>query len=103
MLNRVNLSHRIQNTPSTMSGGECQRIAIARALINEPEIILADEPTGNLDSNTSKEIMNLLIEIHNIKKNTVVIVTHDSNIAKMCDRILMVYDGKITNSNYQIS
>jgi len=103
LLNRVQLSHRILNTPNTMSGGECQRIAIARALVNEPKIILADEPTGNLDSNTSKDIMNLLIEIHNNEKNTVVIVTHDPNIAKMCERILMVYDGKITNSNYQLN
>ena len=103
ILNKVKLSHMLENTPSTMSGGECQRVAIARALVNEPKILLADEPTGNLDSKTSAEIIKMLIEIHEDTKNTVVIVTHDPNVAKMCQRVLMVYDGKITNDNYKIN
>ena len=103
ILNKVKLSHMLENTPSTMSGGECQRVAIARALVNEPKILLADEPTGNLDSKTSAEIIKMLIEIHEETKNTVVIVTHDPNVAKMCQRVLMVYDGKITNDNYEIN
>ena len=103
ILNKVKLSHMLENTPSTMSGGECQRVAIARALVNEPKILLADEPTGNLDSKTSAEIIKMLIEIHEETKNTIVIVTHDPNVAKMCQRVLMVYDGKITNDNYKIN
>ena len=79
---------------SLLSGGEQQRTAIARALVNDPEILLADEPTGALDSKTGQEVMNILREICN-KGKTIVIVTHDEKIARQCDRILCMKDGKI--------
>jgi len=103
MLEKVNLKNDINNTPKVMSGGECQRIAIARALVNNPTILLADEPTGNLDSKNSQEIMELLLHIHNELKTTIVIITHDPKVGKLCERILFMRDGEIVNSNYNIS
>lgn len=97
MLQCVELGHRLNHTPNCMSGGECQRIAIARALVNEPSIVLADEPTGNLDSKTGLEIINLLRKLQDERKITIVMVTHDSKIAKMTDRIICVKDGRISN------
>ena len=91
---RVKLGHRLGHKPTQLSGGECQRIAIARALSNNPAFILADEPTGNLDEKTSDEIMELFHEL-NKKGHTVIIVTHDLEIAKQCDRIIEISDGKI--------
>ena len=81
--------------PTKLSGGERQRVAIARALINDPEIILADEPTGALDSVNSKNVMDLLKKLHNDKNVTLIVVTHDMEIAKMADRIVKVLDGKL--------
>lgn len=93
-LKKVGLFHLKDKKINKLSGGQQQRVAIARALVTEPEIILADEPTGNLDQKTGQDIMNLLIEI-NAAGKTVIIVTHDYNIAKQCSRIVRVIDGKI--------
>ncbi len=85
--------------PNKLSGGERQRVAIARALANNPSIILADEPTGSLDSNTSNKILKLLIDLHKNKKVTLIIVTHDMNVAKLANRYIEVLDGKILSQN----
>lgn len=93
-LKKVGLFYLKDKKINKLSGGQQQRVAIARALVTEPEIILADEPTGNLDQKTGQDIMDLLIEI-NVAGKTVIIVTHDYNIAKQCSRIVRVIDGKI--------
>lgn len=90
----VGLEGKLRNRPNQLSGGEQQRVSIARALINDPEIILADEPTGNLDSKTGQQIFDLLIEL-NKKGKTVVMVTHDQNLAKKAHRIIQVKDGEV--------
>jgi putative ABC transport system ATP-binding protein len=95
MLNKVGLGNRIHHKPNELSGGQRQRVAIARALINHPSLILADEPTGNLDSRTSLEIMGLLEKIH-ADGNTVVLVTHEEDISLHARRIVKLKDGKIT-------
>lgn len=94
VLEAVQLSSRMHHKPNELSGGQNQRVAIARALVNEPSIILADEPTGNLDSSTSKEIMQLLNEIHQAG-NTIVLVTHEEDIAAQAKRIIKLKDGII--------
>ena len=94
ILEKVGLTKRSSHKPSELSGGERQRVAIARALVNNPEIILADEPTGNLDSKTGKEIMNLLINL-NKEGKTLIVITHDDNIAKLAKRVVKLKDGKI--------
>lgn len=93
-LQSVGLGDRVEHKPNELSGGQRQRVAIARALVNNPAIILADEPTGNLDTKTSHEIMDLLEEIHK-KGNTVIIVTHEEDIAKRAKRIVRLRDGII--------
>ena len=93
-LENVGLSDRMTHKPNELSGGERQRVAIARALVNNPSIILADEPTGNLDSETSIEIMKLFQEIHQ-KGNTIIVVTHEEDIAKYAGRIIRLKDGII--------
>jgi putative ABC transport system ATP-binding protein len=93
-LEMVNLSDKQKSRPSMLSGGQKQRTAIARALVNDPEIIICDEPTGALDSKTSHEIMNQLMEIHRLGK-TLIIVTHDDKVAKRCERILRIEDGRL--------
>ncbi|MGD8537823.1 MAG: ABC transporter ATP-binding protein [Candidatus Aminicenantes bacterium] len=90
----VEMDHRMQHRPSELSGGERQRVAIARALVNNPSLLLADEPTGNLDSKTGQEILNLFHKIH-AQGNTILMVTHDMDIAQQAQRILFVRDGKI--------
>ncbi len=93
-LTHVGLGERMQHKPNEMSGGQRQRVAIARALVNKPAIILADEPTGNLDSKTSVEIMKIFQEIHR-QGNTIVLVTHEEDIAQHSHRIVRILDGKI--------
>lgn len=96
LLNQVGLSERIYHKPDELSGGEIQRVAIARALANDPEIILADEPTGNLDSNTADEIMDLLVSLNKEHGKTILLVTHDrDNAEKISDRIICLLDGRI--------
>ncbi len=94
MLQDVNLSNRITHKPNELSGGQRQMVAIARALVNHPSIILADEPTGNLDSKTSIEIMGLFEEIHR-KGNTIIVVTHEEDIALHAHRIIRLIDGRV--------
>ncbi|HDJ22735.1 MAG TPA: ABC transporter ATP-binding protein [Candidatus Aminicenantes bacterium] len=93
-LEMVEMEHRAHHRPSELSGGERQRIAIARALVNEPSLLLADEPTGNLDSKTGQEIMKLFHKIHS-QGNTILLVTHDREIADQAQRIIFLRDGKI--------
>jgi putative ABC transport system ATP-binding protein len=95
-MDQVGLGDRMSHKPNELSGGQRQRVAIARALVNKPSIILADEPTGNLDSKTSIDIMGLLDDIHN-KGNTVIVVTHEEDIAKHAARIIRLFDGEISD------
>ena len=94
VLYRVKLDDRMHHKPNELSGGQCQRVAIARALINNPAIILADEPTGNLDSKTSYEIMDILGKIH-IDGNTVILVTHEEDISHFAHRLIRLRDGLV--------
>lgn len=98
VLKQVNLADRMDHQPNQLSGGQRQRVAIARALVNKPSIILADEPTGNLDSKTSEEIMALLEEIHK-NGNTIIVVTHEEDIAAHAKRIIRMRDGMIESDN----
>ena len=98
ILERVGLAHRKQHRPNELSGGEMQRVAVARALINDPQVVFADEPTGNLDSKTGKEIMTLFNEIAN-EGNTIILVTHDVTIAGYARRQIKMLDGKIIESS----
>lgn len=91
----VALSHRLRHRPSELSGGERQRVGIARAIVNEPRILLADEPTGNLDTRTGDRIVELLGQLNKKKRMTLVLVTHDLDTAKHADRLLSLHDGKI--------
>jgi putative ABC transport system ATP-binding protein len=95
LLAEFGLSHRLNHLPSELSGGEQQRVAIARALINKPKIILADEPTGNLDSANSQSMIDLLFDYTKKSKTALVMVTHDTSIAERCDRIIEIKDGQI--------
>lgn len=95
LLDRVGLSHRVDHKPAELSGGEQQRVAIARALINDPELLLADEPTGNLDSQTGQEIIELLFALRVEKKATLIIATHDARVAARAPRIVDLIDGRI--------
>lgn len=102
LLERVGLDHRASHKPAELSGGECQRVAIARSLANAPQILLADEPTGNLDSRTSLEIVSLFKEIHASEKTTLVIVTHDEYIAAQASLLLKLKDGSLSNAEQNI-
>ncbi len=95
LLRWVGLEDRARSLPSKLSGGEQQRVAIARALVNDPGLLLADEPTGNLDSETSVEIMDLLLELRQERGMTIIVATHDPLVASRCDRILRLQDGRV--------
>ena len=95
LLEAVNLQHRMKQVPSKLSVGERQRVAIARALANNPRLVLADEPTGNLDSQTGAEIIRLMRDLNRIHNTTFIIVTHDPAVAKATDRIIRMVDGRI--------
>ncbi|MCZ6683001.1 MAG: ABC transporter ATP-binding protein [Planctomycetota bacterium] len=94
-LERVDLADRMDHIPSQLSGGQQQRVAIARALVNHPRVLLADEPTGNLDSHTSQEIMKSLRHLHEVEKLTIVLVTHDPGVASFTERVIVLRDGEI--------
>ena len=94
-LKQVGLSHRLSHLPSELSGGECQRVALARAMVTKPSLILADEPSGNLDGNTGKEVMNLLFKLCREHEQTLILVTHNHELAKLCDRCLELRDGRL--------
>jgi putative ABC transport system ATP-binding protein len=96
MLEKVGLADKINNTPAQLSGGQQQRVAIARALINNPQIILADEPTGNLDSKSGADIMKFFHKLNEDEKRTIVFVTHDLDLAKEAQRMIIIRDGQIT-------
>jgi ABC-type lipoprotein export system ATPase subunit len=94
-LKTVGLSSKANNKATDLSGGQRQRVAIARALINDPAVIFADEPTGNLDTETGQQVIDLLFTLHKDKNITLVIVTHDNELARRCDRIIHIQDGKV--------
>jgi putative ABC transport system ATP-binding protein len=95
ILNKMNLGHRLNHFPSQLSGGECQRVAIARALVVEPEILLADEPSGNLDSITGAKVMDAFFNVIREHNVTTVLVTHSESLAKKCDRQLTLQNGTL--------
>ena len=94
-LERVGLSHRAKHLPTELSGGQQQRVAVARALVTNPSLILADEPTGNLDSKTTREIMEMFHQLHK-QGNTIVLITHDNDVARQAKRVVHILDGKLT-------
>lgn len=100
VLERVKLSNRKDHLPTQLSGGQQQRVAIARALVGKPEIILADEPTGNLDSEMGQEVLDLLMDLNKNDGLTVVMVTHDEHHARFTDRVIRLFDGQLVNVQY---
>lgn len=94
-LGSVGLSHRMDHFPAQLSGGEQQRVALARAFAMKPKILLADEPTGNLDQETGRQIVALMLEMHRVSGTTLLLITHDKGLAEQCDRVITIRDGKI--------
>jgi putative ABC transport system ATP-binding protein len=97
-LQRVGLADRMSHRPNELSGGQRQRVAVARALVGAPELLLADEPTGNLDSRTAKEIMDLFTQLHT-EGQTVIVVTHDPGVAACCKRVVRLHDGRVVEDH----
>ena len=102
LIEKSGLSKRLTHLPSQLSGGQQQRVSIGRALVNNPALLLADEPTGNLDSENSREIMTLLRKFNKEQKQTVIIITHDEKIALAADRVISIEDGKITRDEVRM-
>ncbi len=102
LIEKLGLSKRLTHLPSQLSGGQQQRVSIGRALVNNPALLLADEPTGNLDSENSREIMTLLRKFNKEQKQTVIIITHDEKIALAADRVISIEDGKITRDEVRM-
>ena len=100
LLNSLGLKDRLHHTPMELSGGEQQRVAIARALSNDPEIVVADEPTGNLDSATGEKIMEILMNLHKEEKKTIIVVTHDPQIARYSNQVVHIKDGQLALNHY---
>lgn len=94
MLEKMGVGHLADNRPNQLSGGQQQRVAIARALVGDPKVILADEPTGALDSDTGNDVMRLFSELHSKENRTIVIITHDKEVSRRCQRVVMIKDGK---------
>ena len=103
MLASVGLADRARNMPNQLSGGQQQRVALARALINQPAVLLADEPTGNLDTRTSHEIMEIIRRLNREQGVTVIVVTHEPDIAAYADRVIMMRDGRILSDEHQVA
>ena len=101
-LKAVGLGHRIEHYPGQLSGGEQQRVALARAFAAEPKILLADEPTGNLDGVTGQQIIELLFELHDLHKTTLVLITHDLKLAGRCERVVRIADGLIVGEGLPV-
>jgi putative ABC transport system ATP-binding protein len=97
ILERLQMGHRLNHLPSQLSGGERQRVAIARALINDPQILLADEPTGNLDSKTGEEVLKIIEDLHQ-EGRTIIIVTHDESLVKVTEKVVRIRDGRLVRS-----
>jgi lipoprotein-releasing system ATP-binding protein len=102
LLERVGLKDRVSHKPNELSGGEQQRVAIARALINQPKIIFCDEPTGNLDSETGRGIVNILIELNQTNKQTLIIVTHDESLAEVSGKVIRLRDGEMVDGSRKV-
>ena len=98
-MNRMAIAHRVKHFPQQLSGGQQQRVAIARAVVANPKLILADEPTGNLDSKTSQDVLSLLKVTSQKFAQTIVMITHNEEIAQMADRIIRIEDGRIVSQN----
>lgn len=103
LVDKLGLAHRLNHLPNQLSGGQQQRVSIGRALVNNPALMLADEPTGNLDSENSKEIISLLRKFNKENNQTVIIITHDEKIAMSADRVISIEDGKITRDEVRFS
>jgi len=101
LLNELGIGHRLHHRPGQLSGGERQRVAIARALMNQPQVLFADEPTGNLDAQTGRQIMDLLERLHRQHGQTIVMVTHDRTIAAKTDRILVLREGRLEKASHE--
>ncbi|HEX2999307.1 MAG TPA: ABC transporter ATP-binding protein, partial [Armatimonadota bacterium] len=97
VLEQLGMGHRLKHRPATLSGGERQRVAIARALMNTPRVLFADEPTGNLDTETGRQIMDVLEKLHREKGQTILMVTHDRSLAVEADRVLLLQNGRLVN------